>query len=162
VSTEELNKEQDVVEDSVELQLYGPEREMVRLTVEQLESLVHSTSRVTSIKVSGNRNINKGNFENEKFGQSTEISFKWFWDLIDPKAMLDPVKSAIIARAFANGAARAIGEAYRDIYVNHVYSVASRCRQLNLPQQKMVLAEMKAFKSPLTYDPFNVVKKDEQ
>lgn len=157
----ELNSEQEKVENNLVLEIYGPEKKFVAVTAERLEDLAASMARVIEVTVDGERNLNKGNFENEKFGQGTKINFGWFWDLINPEDLLDPVKAEVIQKSFANGALRAIGLAYRDVYVNHLFSVASRCRQLSLPQQKVVIAEMKSMKSPLTYDPFNVVEKEQ-
>ena len=154
---------QDVAEtkhlDTIEI--YGPENEMVKVTVEQLEKLAEVMGRVIEINVFGERNLNKGNFENEKFGQGAKLNFQWYWDLIPPDQMRGD-SAALIQKCFANGAMRAIGLAYRDIYVNHVFSVGSRARQLKLPQQAIITAELKALRSPETYDPFGVVEKEAQ
>lgn len=160
MSKAQLDKEMDVAEDNIKIKVFGPNNELVEVTYKELESLATNMSRVTKIRVDGERNLNKGNFENEKFGQGTEIDFTWFWNMVDEKQLADPVAGPKIQRAFANGSMRAIGMAFRDIYVNHLFSVASRCRQLVLPQQKIILSELKAMNTPLTYDPFDVVKKD--
>lgn len=160
MSEENVVNEIAKAEDSFTVEVFGPNNEIIRVTIEQLEELAANTSRVTKITVEGERNLNKGNFENEKFGQGTEIDFSWFWQMIKPSDLQDPVKAQRIQKAFANGAMRSIGLAYRDIYVNHLYSVASRSRQLALPQQKIILAELKSLNSALTYDPFSVVRKD--
>lgn len=160
MSDKDVGNEIAKAEDTVKVCVSNLEGKVVEMTVENLEDLAFSLGKVTEITVNAERNLNKGNFENEKFGQSTTINFRAFWTMIDDNAMRDPVNAKKIQKAFANGAMRAIGHAYRDIYVNHLYSIASRCRQLALPQQKIILAEMQAMNSTLTYDPFNVVEKE--
>lgn len=130
-----------------------------RYTSDQMEDMAYKLSRYTEIVVSGSRAISHGqkSYESENFFESIKIDFAWFWDRIPASAMLEPETGKKIAQAFHNGALRSIGVAMRNIYVNHLYSCASRARQLNLPCYPALIEELKGLKSKNTYDPFNVV-----
>jgi hypothetical protein len=138
------------------VQVQNAEGKMVDLTVNQLEQLAANTGRVTEVVIHSDRNLNKGNFENEKYGQSTKINFDCFWSMISDEALRSPKVAPVLQKAFANGAFVAIGVALRDIYINHVYSCFHRAEQLKLPQLKILQAEKDLADKKLGFNPFGV------
>jgi len=158
--TEKIGSEIDAEMEEKGIKMYNPEGEMVPVTMETLERLATSKSRVMEIVVHGERNLNKGDFKFEKFGQTTKVNFEWFWDVIPAEQLNDEDSAKQIQKAFANGARTAIGLAYRDVYTSMLYSVAHRARQLQLGELSAFKVEMGQVRHPLTFDPFNVVEKD--
>lgn len=133
----------------------------VKVTQEELESIILGSQRVTEITVSSSRRLNTDNFQGEDFHTSMKLNFEWFWNRVPTTSLADPAQSKLIQKVFANAALRSIGAALRSIYVNHLVCVGQRAQQLKLPWYKALEAEMAQLDSPNTFDPMGIVPQKE-